>query len=80
MVFPLFFQGSEIMFNGVKVGRVRRQKEQRGAGGGDELRCFWRFVERGIIQYDEMLGIEVRAQPRLQPGVEDSRIAGALEE
>jgi len=68
------------MFNGVEVGRVWRQEEQRGAGGGDELRCFGRFVKRGMIQYDEILGIEARAQPRLQSGVEDPRIACALEE
>ena len=80
MVFPLFFEGREIMLNGVEVGRVWRQEEQRGAGGGDELRCLWGFVKRGIIQDDEMLGIEARAQPRLQPGVEDPRIACALEE
>ena len=33
-----------------------------------------------IIEDDEMLGVEARAQPCLQPGVEDRHIAGALEE
>ena len=48
------------MLNRVEVGRVRRQEEQRGTGGCDERRCLGRFVKRGIIQYDEMLGIEAR--------------------
>lgn len=80
MVFPVFFEGSEVLLNGVEIGRVRRQKEQRGAGGGDKLRGLWRFVKGRIIEDDEMLGIEAWAQPRLQPGVEDHRIAGAVEE
>lgn len=80
MVFPVFFEGGEVMLNGVEVGRVRRQEEQRGAGGGDELRRLWQFVKGRIIEDDEMLGVEAWAQPRLQPGVEDHRIAGALEE
>jgi len=80
MVFPVFFEGGEVMFNGVEVGRVRRQAKQHGAGGGDELRRLWRFVNGGMIQYDEVLSIEARAQSRLQPGVEDHGIACALEE
>lgn len=79
MVFPVFVEGGEVMFNGVEGGRVRRQEEQRGAGGCDELRRLWRFVKGCIVQYDEVLGIEARAQPCLQPGVEDHRIASALE-
>lgn len=68
------------MLNGVEVGRVWRQEEQRGAGGCDELCRLWRLVKGRIIQDDEVLGVEAWAQPRLQPGVEDHRIAGALEE
>lgn len=79
MVFPVFFEGGEIMFNGVEVGRVRREEEQRGAGGGDTLRCLWRFVKGRIIEYDEVLGIEAWAQSCLQPGVEDHRLACAFE-
>ena len=80
MVFPVFCESGEVLLNGVEVGSVRRQEEQRGAGGCDELRRLWRFVKGRIIQYDAVLGVEARAQPCLQPGVEDLRIARPVEE
>ena len=78
MVFPAFFESGEVMLNRVEVGCVRGQEEQRGTGGCDELRRLWRFVKRGMIQYDERLGTEARAESRVQPGVEDHRIACAF--
>ena len=39
-----------------------------------------RFVKGHILQDDEVLGVEARAQPCLQPSVEDHRIARALDE
>lgn len=61
LILPALLESGEVMLNGVEVGRVRRQEEQRGAGGGDELRRLGRFVKRGIIEDDEMLGVEARA-------------------
>ena len=60
-ILAAFLEGSEVMLNGVEVGRVRRQEEQRGASGSDELRRLGRFVKRGIIEDDEMLGVEAWA-------------------
>ena len=80
LILAALLEGGEVMLNGVEIGRVRRQEQQRGTGDGDELRRLWRFVKGRIIEDDEMLGVEAWAQPRLQPGVEDHRIAGALEE
>jgi hypothetical protein len=80
MVFPVFLERSEIMFDRIEVRRVRREEQQRGAGGLDELRRRRRFVKGCVVHDHEMLGRQARAQPCLQPGVEDDRIAGALEQ
>lgn len=37
-------------------------------------------MKGGVIHDHEMVGIQTRAQPRLQPGVENPRIAGAIEQ
>lgn len=80
MVFPAFLEGSEVLFDRVKVGRVRRQEQQRGAGGLDERRRLRRCVKGRVVHDHEVLGIETRAQPRLEPGVEDHRIARPLKQ
>jgi hypothetical protein len=80
MVFPAFLEGSEVLFDGVKVGRVRRQIQQRGAGGLDELRRLRRCVKGRVVHNHEVLGIETRAQPCPEPGVEDHRIARPLKQ
>ena len=42
LILAALLEGGEVMLNGIEVGRVRRQEEQRNAGGGDELRRLWR--------------------------------------
>ena len=34
----------------------------------------------GVVHEHEMLGVQPQAQPRLQSGVEDPRMAGAVEQ
>ena len=68
------------MFNRVEVGRVWRQEQQRGPSGLDELRRLRRRVKGCVVHDDEVLGIEARAQPCLEPGVEDHRITRPLEQ
>jgi hypothetical protein len=34
----------------------------------------------GVVHDDEMLGVQTRASPRLEPGIEDCRIAGSVEQ
>ena len=80
MVFPVFLERGEILFDRIEVRRIRREEQQRGTGGLDELRRFRRFVKGRVVHDHEMLGRQARAQPCLQPGVEDDRIAGALEQ
>jgi len=75
----MFLEGSEIMFDGAEVWGVRWQEQQSGTGLLNKLGGFWRFVKGGIVDDHEVLGREARAQPRLQPGVEDPRIAGPFE-
>ena len=36
MVFPDIFERGEVMLNGIEVGRIRRQEEQRGPGHAEE--------------------------------------------
>ena len=80
MILPAFLERSEIMFDRIEVGRVRWEEQQPGAGGLDERRRFRGFVKGRVVHDDEMLGGQARAQPRFQPGVEDNRIAGPLEQ
>ncbi len=80
LILPAFLERREIMFDRIEVRRVRREEQQRGAGGLDELRRFRGFVEGRVVHDHEMLDGQARAQPRLQPGVEDDCIAGALEQ
>lgn len=80
MVFPVFLERGEILFDWIEVRRVRRQEQQRGAGCLDELRRRRRFVKGCVVHDHEMLGRQAGTQPRLQPGVEDDRIAGPFEQ
>lgn len=80
MVFPVFLERGEILFDWIEVRRVWRQEQQRGAGCLDELRRRRRFVKGRVVHDHEMLGRQAGTQPRLQPGVEDDRIAGPFEQ
>ena len=80
VILSVFFEGCEVMLDGVEVWGVRRQEQQGGAGLLDKLRCFRRCVKRGVVHDHAVLVRQARAQPRLQPGVEDHRIAGPFEQ
>ena len=68
------------MLDGVKVWGVWRQEQQGSAGLRNELCRFGRFVKGGVVHDHEVMVRQARAQPRLQPGVEDHRIAGPFEQ
>jgi hypothetical protein len=68
------------MLDRVELRRVRRQEYQRRAGGRNKLCRVRRGMKRRIVHHHEMLGCQPRTQPGLEPGVEDLRIAGALEQ
>jgi len=80
MVFSVFLDRGEILFDRVEVGRVRRQEQQRGAGGLDELCRFQRCMKCRVVHDREVVGRQARAQPGLQPGVEDRRITRPREQ
>ena len=80
VILPALLEGSEIMLDGVEVGRIGREKEQGRASRCDELRGFGRGMKRGVVHDHEVVGIEPWAQPRLQPGVEDARIARPIKQ
>ena len=68
------------MFDRVQVWRIRREEQQGRACLVDEPRRFRRGMKRGVVHDHEVLGIQTRAQPRLEPGIEDRRIAGPIEQ
>lgn len=80
LILPTFLEGSEVMLDGIEVWGVRWQEQQGGTGLLNQLGGFWRCVKGGVVHDHEVLGREARAQPRLQPGVEDPRIAGPFEQ
>ena len=54
------FDGRPEVFDGIEVGRVRRQEKQLAAGGGDQRRRGRRLMETGVVQHDPA----ARRQPR----------------
>jgi len=65
---------------GLKSGEYGGRKSSVAPVAAMKLFRLRRFVKGCILQDDEVLGVEARAQPCLQPGVEDHRIARALDE
>ena len=80
LILPALLEGGEVMLDGIEVWRIGCEKQQGRASGRDELRRFGCGMKCGVVHDHEMVGVQTRAQPRLQPGVEDSRIAGAVEQ
>ena len=80
MIFTVFLERSEVVLDRVQVGRIGRQKQQRGAGVLDELCRFRRCVKGRVVHDDKVLASQTRAQPGLEPGIEHLCIAGAFEE
>ena len=80
LILPAFLEGGEIMFDRVQIWRIRREEQQGRACLLDEPRRFRRGMKRGVVHNHEVLSIQTRAQPRLEPGIEDRRIAGPIEQ
>lgn len=80
MIFATFFEIGEIVFDGVQVGRVRREKEQPRAGLFDQPSSGRGFVEGGVIQDDDMVRGQGGDELLLQPLVESRAGAGPLEQ
>jgi len=49
MIFPVFLKRGEVVLDRIQVGRIGRQKQQRGAGVLDELCRFRRFVKGRVV-------------------------------
>ena len=49
MVFAEAFDSGEVVFDGVQVGRVRRQEQERGRFACDQLLGLGTFVEGRVI-------------------------------
>ena len=57
------------MFDGIEVGRVGRQKQQRTAGGGDQRRRGRRLMEAGVVQHDHAARRQHRQEHLREPVV-----------
>lgn len=68
------------MLDGVEVWGIRWQKQQHGTGVLEELHRFRGFVKGRVVHDDQVLASQTRAQPGLEPGVEQRGIARAFEE
>jgi hypothetical protein len=59
VVFSGTFEVGEVVFDGVKIGRIGRQEEQGCSFSVDELFGFCAFVKRHITHDDHMIVIEL---------------------
>ena len=64
----------ESHFDRVHVGRVGRQQEELGAGGGDRGAYWGGLVSRQVVHHDDVVGFECRGQHLL--GISEERLAG----
>ena len=76
----MFLDRRDVVLDGVQVGRIRWQTQQRGAGGLNQVRRFRRGVKGRVVQDDQVLAGQTRTQPGLEPGIEHRGIARAVEE
>jgi len=60
MIFPVFLKRGEVVLDRIQVGRIGRQKQQRGAGVLDELCRFRRFVKGRVVHDDQVLDLLFR--------------------
>ena len=60
------FELAEGQFNGVEIGRVRRQIQQAGAAGFDEFGRAGHFVGRQVVEHDHVAGYECGAEHLVQ--------------
>jgi len=69
--------GGPQRFDGIEVGRVGRQKQQRTASRGDQRRRGRRLMEPGVVQHDHAARRQHRQKHLCKIRVHHLRIAGA---
>ena len=80
VVFPEAFESGEIMFDGVQIGRVRRQEQERGPSAFDQLVGLGTFVEGGVIHDHHLRVVQKGAELGFQPPIEDGRVARSFKQ
>ena len=80
MVFAEAFDSGEVVFDGVQVGRVRRQEQERGRFACDQLLGLGTFVEGRVIHDHHMRIVQKGAELGFQPPIKDGRVARAVKQ
>jgi hypothetical protein len=73
-----YFEFAPGLFDGVEVGRVRRQVEQIGTRGVDAFANALHFVRGEVVHDDQVSGLQLRAEDRVEVGEEDLGVGGGL--
>lgn len=68
------------MFDGVQVGRIRREEQDRGPGGADEGLGCCQFMEGDIIEHHDVRGGEKGTECLFEPSVEEQGVAGTCKQ
>ena len=71
------FDGRPEVFDGIEVGRVRRQEQQLTAGGGDQHRRGWRLMEAGVVQHDDAARRQCGQEHLFKINIHHLRVASA---
>ena len=73
----LFKPGPEF-FDGIEIGRVRGQEEERASSIFNELSRFGGFVERSVVHDDGLPRFQLGKQDFFDPSLEKRCVAGAI--
>ena len=71
------FDGGPQVFDGIEVGRIGWQKQQRTAGGGDPRRRGRRLMEAGVVPHDHAARRQLRQKHLREIRVHHLRVASA---
>lgn len=80
MVLPLALENSEVVLNGIEVGRIRRQEQQSGSGRVEEFVGSGAFVEGRAIHHDDVSAVQQGTQCLGEPRVEEGSGTASLKQ
>ena len=62
IIFAQAFEGGEVVFNGVEVGRIWGQEEESGPGTFNQFSGRGAFVKGDIIHHHDLRRVQARAE------------------